>query len=400
MHKHRSSASGEESAIRGYLTQYEFTAVTIFRLMQSRQLNAVAICDHNAGIFDDILLVTDSTIVGYQIKSERYVRNFRIQTELLNHSLITKIADSWLNLRSAYPTYSIQIRYVFPGLPSTRDNLTDRKHAEGHNHSAAFVEYVNQYKTYTKEQLTSHPKWKTFATRLRLQSKLSEKDFDDMMRSIQFLDSHEVARNESTNFDIYSQQRIQDIKYLIPELAANRYTKSLWTEEELLSELEWTHSEGTRAIHHFPLPSDVQANHAVEADLLSAVQDNKSGYLSLIGHPGSGKSTTLQRAITSSTDYGVVRYLAFVPDERHGLGRAEAADFLNDITLGLGKLGFFRSRFTTEEEQRQQFMRQLDEAHLRFKKDGKKTVIIIDGLDHVSREGNCSPGVCISLKNP
>ena len=386
MHKHRSPASGEKSAIRGYLTQYEFSAVVIFRLMQSRQLNAVAICNQNAGIFDDILLFTDSAIVGYQIKSARYARNFRLETELLKNDLITQIANSWLNIRSSYPAHSIQIQYIFPGFPSIHDNLVGSKQVQGHTHSAAFAEYVNQYTVYTKEHLTNHAKWGPFVTRLRLQSDISEDDFDDMMRSIQLLDSHEIARNEINNFDVYSQRRIQQIKFLIPELAANRHTKSLWTEEELLSELGWSHSEGLRAIHQFPLPSDVQANHAVEAGLLSAIQNNASGYLSLIGHPGSGKSTTLQRAITSSTDCGVVRYLAFIPDERHGLGRAEAADFLNDITFGLGKLGFSTSRFSTEEEQRHQFIRQLNEAQLRFERNGKKTVIVIDGLDHVSRE--------------
>ena len=386
MARPRSPASGEESAIRGYLTQYEFSAVAIFRLLQSQRLNGVAVCDHDAGIFDDLLLFTDTAIVGYQIKSERYARNFLLETELINKRLITQIAASWLQLKSTYPSNPIQIRYIFPGLPSTRDNLTGSKRVPGHKHSAAFCEYLNQYSENTNEDLISHLKWGVFATRLRTEAGLSEHDFDKMMRSAQLLDSHEIARNELDTFDTYSQVRIRQIKSLIPELVASREIKSYWTEDEFLSELGWTHSEGFRAIHQFPLASDVQLNPAVETDLLAAIKKHVSGYLSLIGHPGSGKSTTLQRAVTSSTDYGVARYLAFVPDERHGLGRAEAADFLNDITISLGKLGFYRTRFATEEEQRQLFIRQLNEAHLRFRENGKKTVIIIDGLDHVSRE--------------
>ena len=190
--------------------------MVIFRLLQSQRLNGVAICDHDAGIFDDLLLFTDTAIVGYQIKSERYARNFLLETELINKRLITQIAASWIQLKSSYPSNPIQIRYIFPGFPSTRDNLTSSKQVPDHKHSAAFSEYLNQYTENAKAELISHPKWGAFATRLRTESGLPEHDFDKMMRSVQLLDSHEIARNELDTFDIYSQGRIQQIKSLIP----------------------------------------------------------------------------------------------------------------------------------------------------------------------------------------
>ena len=45
----RAPASGEQAAIRGYFTQYEFSASTLLRLMQVNHLDAISVCDHAAG---------------------------------------------------------------------------------------------------------------------------------------------------------------------------------------------------------------------------------------------------------------------------------------------------------------------------------------------------------------
>lgn len=144
--------------------------------------------------------------------------------------------------------------------------------------------------------------------------------------------------------------------------------------------------------HNFPVPSDFQSNEATEGALFKLINKTTRGYIGLLGPPGTGKSTLLQRGLYSTPEYSVSRYLAFHPDQRHGLGRAEAEEFLNDLVVELISQGYQASRFKHENllSLRTEFSQQLENASSRFLRTGRKTIIIIDGLDHVPQEENPS----------
>ena len=207
-----------------------------------------------------------------------------------------------------------------------------------------------------------------------------------MFCQLKFYDQSEITRRQINTLEPDTEKKSRQIKYLLPEIVANHNTKKIWSEQDLIEELGWDGISVLRASHRFPLYPDLQVNSAVEEALKKATNKHSSGYISLIGPPGTGKSTTLQRAITTSSDHGVARYLAFLPDERHGLGRAEATDFLNDVTIALSKLGFSRARFADEDQLRKEFLKQLNKARDLFHEKGRKTLIVVDGLDHIHRE--------------
>ena len=98
----------------------------------------------------------------------------------------------------------------------------------------------------------------------------------------------------------------------------------------------------------------------------------------------------------------VVRYFAFLPDERHGLGRAEAEEFLQDVTgeLWRGGLRGLRLHDSDIREMRQQFEHLLKEAGERFTQRGIATVIAVDGLDHIPREENPERSLLCELPLP
>jgi hypothetical protein len=77
-----------------------------------------------------------------------------------------------------------------------------------------------------------------------------------------------------------------------------------------------------------------------------------------------------------------------VPGEGHGLGRAEAFDFLHDVIGQLKQQSLGREIFTGTQlpELRSQFEAILAEASQRFRREQIRTLIVIDGLDHVPRE--------------
>ena len=96
-------ASGEESAIRGYFVQYEFSATTLLRLMQDNRLDAISVCDRTAGIFDDLVVFSGNDLLAHQVKSQTFPEPFRLKTELIGNRLIEDIAKSWTSLRGEYP---------------------------------------------------------------------------------------------------------------------------------------------------------------------------------------------------------------------------------------------------------------------------------------------------------
>ena len=103
MTKKHAPASGEQNAIRGYLVQYEFSARTLLRLMQDNRFDAISVCDHAAGILDDLVVFSGHDLLAYQVKSQTFPKPFRLKTELVSNSLIAEIAKSWTALREEYP---------------------------------------------------------------------------------------------------------------------------------------------------------------------------------------------------------------------------------------------------------------------------------------------------------
>ena len=375
-------ASGEQNAISGYYIQYEFSACTLLRLMQDNRLDAISVCDPAAGILDDLVVLSGCDLLAHQVKSQNFPEPFRLRTQLVNNSLIADIAKSWTALREEYPKKSIHIYYVLPGYPSTND----KGHFDDVGHSADLFSYLADPETEISKDTLLNSEWAPFIHELIVASTLNEDQFFEMFCHLKFYNQTEVVRRKIDTLDHYAAKKAQQIKHLLPELVANRSTKKTWSEQELIEKLGWGRISGLRASHSFPLYHDVQVNIAVEEALKKTINKNSSGYISLIGPPGTGKSTTLQRAVITSEEHGVARYLAFLPDESHGLGRAEATDFLNDVTIALNKLGFSRARFADKDQLREEFLKQLCEARDIFHEKGQKTLIIVDGLDHIQRE--------------
>ena len=376
-------ALGEENAIRGYFAQYEFSASTIIHLMQDNRFDAISVCDTAAGIFDDLVVFSGGKLLAYQIKSQKFPEPFRLRTELVSNKLIKEIAESWTSLRGEYPDKKICINYILPGYPSTND----KKYLGSVGHSAQFLSFLSDPETDRSKDALLGTEWAPFIRELIVCSTLTEDLFFEMFCQLNFLDHGELIALGVSKLDPFVLKKAHQLKHLLPEIVANRSSKKIWTEQELFDKLGWTRIPLLRAQHNFPLYPDVQINPLVEEELKQAISEHNSGYISLIGPPGTGKSTTLQRAINTSASHGVARYLAFLPDQRHGLGRAEATDFLNDVTYALNKLGFARNRFADDEQQlREEFLKQLEEAHELFCENGQKTLIVVDGLDHIQRE--------------
>lgn len=382
----RASALGEVTAVRGFVKQYEYSACAIYDLMQAGKLDWISICDPNAGILDDLLVSTRGQIIATQVKSQSDVKPVSLRTELITNKLSKDIADAWISLEALHGKNNVCARFVFGGYFSTSDKSLKNTSAPGKATSAEFVRLINK-SNFTTETINESD-WSEKLAELQGICKLKDKDFPRFLNCLELYDCRELTRRCIDSYAPSERPRIQKIKDLLPNLIAKYDPGTKLSETEIVEELGWRSKLSQRNFHGFPVPDDFQENIESQNDLDAAIRKYQSGYIALLGPPGSGKSTLLQRSVFSNADYGVARYLAFLPDQRHGLGRAEAGEFLNDLTAALSEIGFTGSRFRSDflRDLRDELKCQIDEAHQRYIESGRKTVVVIDGLDHVPRE--------------
>jgi hypothetical protein len=348
----------------------------------------VGLADSSAGSFDDVVLGYNDHVVAYQLKTSRNETELRLKTLLLGaETLWSKIVESWKALKAANPGMRIKLCFGTDAQPSIADNLgTEAKPVS----TAAFLRAMEANgATWTLRQWEESPH-APFLNELHLASELDDGERQELWRNLSFLtggSARAAGLAPATNFD---SQRQDALVGLLPRLVAEaEKTKNRWTADELYRALRWRNAFDQRHGHVFPVDVLVQGNPWTEEALRAALDRADSGYIALVGPPGSGKSTLLQAGMLPTPRAAFIRYLAFIPDEGHGLGRAEAADFLGDLIVQLKKQGLGRNVMPGSElpELRAQIEALFHEAGVRYAKDNLRTVIIVDGLDHIPREG-------------
>ncbi len=128
------------------------------------------------------------------------------------------------------------------------------------------------------------------------------------------------------------------------------------------------------------------------------------GYLAVIGPPGSGKSVLLTKTLRRSRPERVIRYYAYVPDAQDpAVSRGESVNFLHDVCLSLQQAGVSTEGTHLPGERElllERFHRQLSLLGEEYRTNGCKTIILIDGLDHIDRELRPTRSLLADLPRP
>ncbi|MBE2967033.1 ATP-binding protein [Burkholderia cepacia] len=377
-------AEGERRALRGYVGQYEKAGAAIYGALESNQLRWVGVADRSAGIADDLVLGFDGLVVGHQFKTSKFPGTFTVETIFTGaDGLLKPLIHAWRCLSKDNPGARVEIRLVVNDIPSVNDKHGDASPP----HSAAFLEEFERF-PYRSLQEWRLSGWSRLVDLLLRVSGLNEAEFERFLHSLRvvhgaaadFVQSHKLSAEQS--------RLALEIARTLPKLVTDTRDKDRWSRDELLQELGWRDPAKTLYIHRFPVGAYVQRNRDTEVSLLEALRAIDQGYLSLIGPPGSGKSTLLQVALATEPNMRLVRYLAYVPGAAQGVGRGEADSFFEDVDTQLrnGGLVGLRLRDNSLHERREQFGVLLKQAGERYERDGIRTIIVVDGLDHVPRE--------------
>lgn len=377
-------AEGERRALRGYVGQYEKAGAAIYAALECDQLRWVGVADRSAGIADDLVLGFDGLVVGHQFKTSKFPGTFTVETMFTGaDGLLKPLIHAWQCLSKDNADARVEIRLVVNDVPSVNDKHGDAKP----RHSAAFLDEFERF-PYRSLQEWRRSGWSRLVDLLQRASGLNEAEFERFLHSLRvvhgaaadFVQSHKLSAEQS--------RLASEIARTLPQLVTDARDKDRWSRDELLQELGWRDPSKTLHIHRFPVGAYVQRNRDTEIALLEVLRAIDQGYLSLIGPPGSGKSTLLQVALATEPNIRLVRYLAYVPGAAQGVGRGEADCFLEDVDTQLrnGGLVGLRLRDNSLHERREQFGALLKQAGERYERDGIRTIIVVDGLDHVPRE--------------
>lgn len=342
----------------------------------------MGLADRSAGEADDVVLGLPGLAHGFQIKSSQYPRSFGIRSLLTGaNGYLLPLVESWkLLLREQT---SARVSFVTQDIPSEND----KEKFNGVGHSASFLQRFEQNPKCSLAEWRES-EWATFIDYLLNKSGLTDKEFEEFFKSLRIVTGNSDSYRELIALTPAQKEQSNEIALLIPKLVTSKENKDRWTRVELLTKLSWQDPNQSLHLHQYPVEDFLQVNKVSEIELKFKLSEITNGYLSFLGAPGSGKSTLLQQAIKGKEGLNVIRYLAFYPGSNHGLGRAEATDFLDDVIAKLVRCGLTRTlyRATTLQEKRVMFQELLEAASNRYQQDGAKTVLIIDGLDHVQRE--------------
>ena len=154
----------------------------------------------------------------------------------------------------------------------------------------------------------------------------------------------------------------------------------------------------------FPLPKiPYKRNSEANKKISQMITTNKGGYVAVTGTAGIGKSTLVHDILSVKQFPFFIPYYAFLPDgEGNPRDRGETLTFFQDVVERLDK--FYRGRHSlgiSDIAQGRNALREhMAKANEQFLSNGQKTILLIDGLDHVLSEVGLQQPILQELPRP
>jgi len=389
------SADGERNAVIGLFNQYDVASSLIVENL--RDLSWIKIIDREAGQLDDFQICIGNKIDAYQIKWHEYQSTDTLNSLLKKNengeSIFSQTAQSWKQIQEKNPEKKVFSHYLTNNIPSSTALDVE---IESPRHFQAFI--AECWNFFKKERKVPE-KWKNVWNNLQSESGLTNEEFEKFVICHEFdfnfnlVDSSPFLRNFSVD--------VEHVHYTIFKAAASVPRKSKYTNKELKKMLGWDKRYEFQNNHEFQVSELYQPVKENVNTLSKLIDSTNKGYIGVFGTPGSGKSTFLSDFLRSRNER-VILYYSYVPFSNSNHDRGEAENFFNDIILSFNREGFtnISSHGTSVSELKSVFLEYMELLNKDYLENGVKTIILIDGLDHIEREQNPQNSLLNHLLSP
>ena len=388
---------------------------------------SVRLADIKAGQIDDFQVQSAELVDAHQVKWSLHPRSIGYAEFVRDAEGRTRymrqLADGWERLTALHPPRRVVVHFITNDLPSTGTsksiplpaNTSEPDGAVGSWSFAAFLTEAWQPAVvaaragadpdgvvparWTPAMLAlanasglDADAWRHFLADCELQ--FGVPSLETRIASALGTDAERAVLRDDAN----------RLAHAFMQLVARPDRRVEFTREQLLDKLGWRYRTEFKNKHEFPDPEIPYRNIAETVrEVTAAIERLTGGYLAVIGSPGSGKSTLLTRSLRESP-HRVVRYYAYVRDAVGGsLRRGEAVNFFHDLTVALDRAGFRVGTTLPVDNLDLLTLRvytQLAQAHAEWAAGGKRTIILVDGLDHIPREQQPTQSLLNHLPHP
>jgi hypothetical protein len=352
------------------------------------QLVSIRLADLEAGRVDDFVIELASEIEGYSIKSTTSGAVMNWSDLIGSQGLVRELADGWTRLCRKWPDKRVSV------------HLVTNKAASSSTHPAQIVSEVS-----VRDFTSSH--WKTGPTdsdtptvadawqKIAEHANLSATEFPAFIRATELsfaFGQPPYPAGDNLDQQTYLRQ-FDQLHKAIATWITNQPNEESIARRYLLDAIGLG-GYRTGLIQVFPQSQIAYAKNLTSAERINrAIASTRGGYLAVVGPAGVGKSTLVQDVLS---EYPLsIPYFAYLPD---GLGnareRGDALTFFRDVVGRLDRN--FEGRLAlgvNDLAQGKQALRDhMHRARDLFRNTGQKTILLIDGLDHIQREDgiNCS----------
>ncbi len=401
----RKPADGERVARIGYEAQDKRTANLVYDILVEGRLEWFRIADPDAGRVDDIQIASvDGELHAYQVKWADTVQNISFADfirEDKNPSLISQLSQGWATLKAQHPDKRVFVHLIHRHIPSPTPAPKVKIPVDSppplQPHFQAFIRDCWKNKTqWLQSGMKGIPQgWRAAMEAIRQKTGLlDEHDFLDFIATSDLHFGYQFPQLDEPVSRLAARREIDidQLARLISKLGGGEKRIIQVSRTDILRELGWESRFEFHFKHEFPVDQAIyqpiiQTVHELETTL----SQFNSGYLALIGTPGSGKSTTLTQTLRYRPGLRVIRYYAYVPNSIWQESRGEAVSFLHDLYLAIQRQGVYartgkQSQPETLEELREAISAQMGVLQEKWSEEGVRTLIVVDGLDHIARE--------------
>lgn len=389
----KSSAQGERAAIGGYKPQYDEFARCVYDCILDDSLEEIRVADdeENVGKLDDICYVTTDKVHAYQVKWTT-VDHHITYNDFCDY--LKGIVDGWRKLCVLYRNKTV----VAHLLTNRECSLQDRSIV---NNAGKKIGGFNDFVTNVLPKLcvgdVVPTEWYDIIPKLKASIGLKDEEWSHFWKSFVFTYGYkQEIIDVSNSMDDTRTEDIITLNRLIQQLVASPDRIVQMTKDDIIATLKW--DRRLKPLYDHNLSVSIYSYEPISdaIEQLNAKLANKTkGYIFLQGTPGSGKSTILTQWVKTIPNRSI-RYYAFDftdPSSNYNNddSRGESITFLADMVRMIDASGFKVKVKALPSKRdydalKHKFYEQLNKISEDYIKTGLPTVLVVDGLDHITRE--------------